>query len=67
MKEELLKIVETDIDGIGYIIPGHGLKRKQISLLTNEDLDDMYKQYRNKREILIWCYAVTEENKGERK
>ena len=67
MKEELLKLVETGIDGVGYIIPGHGLKRKQISLLTNEDLDDMYKQYINKREILIWCYAVAEENKGERK
>ena len=65
MKAELHSIVEADISGIGFIMPGHGLKGKLTSLLTDGDLDEMYWQYSNKRDILIWCYAETEQNKGD--
>jgi hypothetical protein len=61
----LHSIVEADISGIGFIIPGLGLKGKLTSLLTDGDLDEMYWQYSNKRDILIWCYAETEQNKGD--
>ena len=40
-------------DGAGYqceyIIPGHGLKGKQKSLVTSEDLSTMYDDYKGKQ------------------
>ena len=37
----------------GYIIPGHGLKGKQKSLITSEDLSTMYDDYKGKQ-IRLW-------------
>ena len=31
----------------------------------DDDLSQMYEEHRNKREILLWCQAVTDKNKGE--
>ena len=37
----------------GYIVPGHGLKGKQKSLMTAEDLNNMYSDYKGKQ-IKLW-------------
>ena len=37
----------------GYIIPGHGLKGKQKSLITSEDISGMYDDYKGKQ-IRLW-------------
>ena len=32
----------TQVDDVGYISPGHGLKGRQNTSLIDEDLDQMY-------------------------
>ena len=38
----------------GYVVPGHGKKSKQLAVLSDEDLQEMYKKHKKKREILLW-------------
>ena len=54
----------TKVDDVGYISPGHGLKGHQNTCLIDEDLDQMYDEFKRK-DILLWCYAITEKNKVE--
>ena len=44
------------------ISSGHGMKGKQNSLEVDDDLVEMYTEYQSKREILLWCFAIIEEN-----
>ncbi len=57
VRKELSQLVESEVDEIGYISPGHGMKGKQNALFVDDDLIEMYGEYRRKREILLWCYA----------
>ena len=38
----------------GYVVPGHGKKGKQIEITSKKDLEEMYKIYKKRREILLW-------------
>ena len=38
----------------GYIIPGHGLRGKQKVISTDDDLANMYAEYKGKRCVLMW-------------
>ena len=39
---------------MGYISPGHRLKGK-LNPLTGDDFEDMYGEYKGKRDIMLWC------------
>ena len=46
---------ELPLDGdIGYVEPGHGAKGKQRWLNSSEDLAEMYKVFKNKKECMLW-------------
>ena len=47
VKEDLSELLSTQVEQLGYIVPGHGLKGRQQSLLSSEDLDQMYQDYNN--------------------
>ena len=38
----------------GYIIPGHGLRGKQKVISNDDDLANMYTEYKGKRCVLMW-------------
>lgn len=40
----------------GYIEPGHGLKGRQHWIVNDSDIIDMYKMYKGKNEVIIWCH-----------
>lgn len=41
----------------GYIVPGHGFKGKQKSLMSDTDLEEMYSSYPSKR-VRVWLKHV---------
>ena len=49
---------------LGYISPGHGLKGKLNPLTGDEDLEDMYGEYKNKRDIMLWCCTPRSKSDG---
>lgn len=59
-----LKSMNMATRDIGYIVPGHGAKGRQMWLGTQEDLDEMYKiiDKKVKREMLLWCYKTEVED-----
>lgn len=62
LKAKLCEELKIDIEEMGYISPGHGLKGKLNPLTSNEDLEDMYAEYDSKhtREIMLWCSSPRE-------
>lgn len=52
-------ILESSIQ-FGYIVPGHGLKGKQVVIGTNDDLAMMYNCYNGKRCVMLWVKCVKE-------
>ena len=65
LKQDILsgckQFLDTDKDvQFGYVVPGHGKKGKQITILLNSDLQDMYGRYRKKTEILLWMKQLRE-------
>ena len=48
VKTKLCEELKIDIVEMGYISPGHGLKGKLNPLTSNEDLEDMYAEYKSK-------------------
>ena len=47
--------IEADKDvQFGFILLGHGKKGKQVPILLDSDLQEMYKRYKKKTEILLW-------------
>ena len=61
LKEEVHKAVPSaSDDSYGYIEPGHGLRGKQRLLKTEDDVREMYRIYKSKQEILLWCYGNVE-------
>ena len=41
---------------LGYYEPGRGTKAKKRWLTDADDLEDLKKVYKKKKEILLWCY-----------
>ena len=64
LKQHLTELLGTQIDDVGYISPGHGLKGRQNTCLIDEDVDHIYEEFKRK-DILLWCYDVTKKNKVE--
>ncbi len=64
-KLKLCEELEIDIQELGYISPGHGLKGKLNPLTCDEDLKDMYVEYKNKRDIMLWCSPPFENRKSD--
>lgn len=57
-----VRVPSVEVDGkkpdfetvdIGYIEPGHGMKGKKQWLITDDDIEEMYK----KHGILLWAYS----------
>ncbi len=44
-----------EVKRIGFVEPGHGLKGKQHWLNDDDDLDEMYQNFRS-RCVLFWCF-----------
>ncbi len=38
----------------GFMVPGHGVKGKQLAIDIDEDVSRMYQQYRGRKEIVLW-------------
>ena len=52
-------MLESSIQ-FGYIVPGHGLKGKQIVIGADDDLAMLYNCYRGKRCVMLWVKCVKE-------
>ena len=56
--DSLASVPSLDADSeICYLEPGHGSKGKRCWLHTDSDLEDMYKQHKHKKDVLLWCYT----------
>ena len=42
---------------VGYIQWGHSCKGKQHWIVSKRDIEEMYKDHKGAREILLWCYS----------
>lgn len=42
---------------MGFIEPGHGGKGRKVWLFSDEDLPTMYKTFKGKKRVLLWCYT----------
>ena len=42
---------------VGYIQLGHSCKGKQRWIVSERDIEEMYKDHKGAREILLWCYS----------
>lgn len=42
---------------VGYIEPGHGMKGKKQWLITDSDIQEMYRKHMGKSSILLWAYS----------
>ena len=62
LKQELQQLHPQVKDSLGYITPGQGLKGKMNSITTEQDLVEMYSVYKNKRNVLLWCYVGGEDS-----
>ena len=51
----------------GCIDRGHGLKGKQNMITNDQDLVEMYAAYKNKHDILLWCYFESDDVSKQRK
>ena len=52
---------------MGYIAPGHGARGKQHWITDDLDIEDMYKEYRGKKEIILWFYDCSKSLEGTKK
>ena len=61
IKDKLSELLKFKVAEIGYIEPGHGLKGKQQTLIDDDDIDEMYDMYKNKRcGITLWWYTCVD-------
>ena len=51
--EDLGYISSQDDFNLGFVIPGHSVKGKQQSIVLHEDMEEMYRQYRGRKEIVL--------------
>ena len=50
------EMIASSTKDVGYIQPGHGCRGRQRWIITEEDVQEMYRDYYGKGEILLWCY-----------
>lgn len=62
---ELSSEYESVDNQVGYILPGHGAKGRQMWLNNDSDVANMYKECEDKREIMIWCYKGYEKEQDQ--
>ena len=64
LKQHLADALEEDILDVGYIEPGHGMKGKQVWLVEDSDVAEMYSRFKTKQDITLWCssYSVKKLN-----
>ena len=65
--ESLGFMTEHDKFHFGYIIPGHGVKGKQQTVESSDDISEMYDQYRGRKEIIIWIKVISTHATSQRK
>ena len=53
LKEYITKELRETVLDIGYIEPGHGMKSKQLWLVEDIDLTEMYELFKKKREFIV--------------
>ena len=64
LKAKLCEELTIEMAELGYISSGHGLKGKLNPITGAEDLEDMYGEYKNRRDIMLWC--CTPHSKSDR-
>ena len=64
LRAKLCEELKIDVAELGYISPGHGLKGKLNPLTGDEDLEDMYGEYKNKLDIMLWCSTPHSKSNG---
>ena len=64
--EDLGYISTQDDFNFGFVIPGHGVKGKQQSIVLDEDVEEMYRQYRGRKEIVLWVKMITAPQKKQK-
>ena len=72
IKKQLKKGFENELPGhenieFGYIRPGHGARGKQQWIVSMEDLDDMYCDYSDKKEVLLWAFGSDKTSGAQRR
>ena len=66
LKDEIGRLVRAQFSNVGYIRPGHGWKGKQELIDSNDDLQEMYSVYGNKKDILLWCHLISNGSGSEK-
>lgn len=66
LKHSLMDHLKFQVDTLGYIEPGHGLRGKQQWLNRESDLDDMYECTKHRKEVTLWWYRPNESSKPSR-
>ena len=61
--EQFSKYTEGYDTQFGYIVPGHGMKGKQETISTDEELATMYEKYKKRKRILFWLKCKPRSNK----
>ena len=56
------EFIVSDFD-FGYMQPGHGMKGKQFIVSTDSDITAMYKEFKNKKCILLWIKCLSRPRK----
>ena len=61
LKEHVCSCLKASCDDVslfelGYYEPRHGTKGKKRWLMDDDDLEEMKKLYKKKKEVLLWCY-----------
>ena len=57
---------ESELE-FGYIAPGHGARGQQRWIADDIDLQDMYAEYRGKKEITLWFFINKDVAKGKKR
>lgn len=55
--KHLADALEEDTLDVGYIEPGHGMKGKQVWLVEDSDVAEMYSRFKTKQDITLWCFV----------
>ena len=57
LKEHLTEALQEVILDVGYNEPGHGLKGRQVWLVEDADVIEMYSRFKKRQCITLWCFV----------
>ena len=57
LKEHLTEALQEVILDVGYNEPGHGLKGRQVWLVEDGDVIEMYSRFKKRQCITLWCFV----------